>query len=91
MEVGDARGGGASSKSMSCAFTRHACDIGQNHSTGVCGSCVGFLATRFGGYGRRRPTLLLKGAMSPHAPLKLVSQRNTPTYLLLFSVLSKIL
>ena len=61
--IGDAGGGGASPESMSRTLTCNACEIGQNHSAGVCGSRAGFPATRIGGGGRWRPTLLLRWAV----------------------------
>ena len=70
------------------------CEIGQNHSAGACGSHARFPAIGLSGGGWRQSALLLRWVVSPHAPLKLVFQRNIlrhPTTLLLFSVLLKIL
>ena len=76
--VGDAGERGASLESMSCALTCGPCETGQNHSADMCGSHAGFPATELGGGGRQWLALLLRWAVSPHVPLKLVFQRNTP-------------
>ena len=80
--VSDAGERGTSPKSMSCALTYDLCETGQNHSADLCGSHTGFSATELGGGGRQWLTLLLRWAVSSHAPLKLVFQRNTPQFLL---------